>query len=135
MVQMKYDLDIMHAMSDAGIISAYIDGRGTGFKGRKYRAAVSKKLGYYETLDQIAGAKYLSELPFVDENRIAIWGWVSYLLCLINQVVWRIHGIKSTGSQFTVCSCCNCCCTCYRLALLWYRYIVNGQILFIRKDI
>jgi len=32
-------------------------------------------LGILESDDQIAGAQYLGSLPFVDKNRIAIWGW------------------------------------------------------------
>lgn len=34
-----------------------VDGRGTGFKGRKLRNVVKSKLGLYETVDQIAAAK------------------------------------------------------------------------------
>ena len=29
----------------------------------------------YESLDQISAAKTLGELPYVDNNRIGIWGW------------------------------------------------------------
>ena len=32
-------------------------------------------LGKYESADQIAVAKNLSILPYVDKNRIGIWGW------------------------------------------------------------
>jgi dipeptidyl-peptidase-4 len=32
-------------------------------------------LGKYETEDQIASAKYLGDLPFVDPERIGIFGW------------------------------------------------------------
>jgi dipeptidyl-peptidase 4 len=32
-------------------------------------------LGKIETEDQIAGAKYLGTLPFVEKSRIGIWGW------------------------------------------------------------
>jgi dipeptidyl-peptidase-4 len=32
-------------------------------------------LGKYETQDQIASAKWLGELPYVDKDRIGIFGW------------------------------------------------------------
>jgi dipeptidyl-peptidase-4 len=32
-------------------------------------------LGVLESDDQVAGAQYLGSLPYIDENRIAIWGW------------------------------------------------------------
>jgi dipeptidyl-peptidase-4 len=34
-----------------------------------------KHLGLYETIDQIEAAKYLGTLPFVDKDRIGIFGW------------------------------------------------------------
>ena len=32
-------------------------------------------MGKYESDDQIAAAKYIGTLPYVDANRIGIWGW------------------------------------------------------------
>jgi dipeptidyl-peptidase-4 len=34
-----------------------------------------KELGKYEVEDQIAVAQKLGALPYIDENRIGIWGW------------------------------------------------------------
>lgn len=34
-----------------------VDGRGTGYKGRKLRNPVKNNLGYWETVDQIATAR------------------------------------------------------------------------------
>ncbi|KAI1383596.1 dipeptidyl peptidase IV N-terminal region-domain-containing protein [Hypoxylon trugodes] len=52
-----------------------VDGRGTGFIGRKARVVVRKNLGVAEAHDQIAAAKIWAAKPYVDESRIAIWGW------------------------------------------------------------
>jgi dipeptidyl aminopeptidase/acylaminoacyl peptidase len=65
----------MTKFANAGFIVVIVDGRGTGFKGRAYRACVSKQLGKLEVEDQIFAARYLGGLSFVDEKRIAIWGW------------------------------------------------------------
>lgn len=40
-------------------IVVIVDGRGTGFKGRKLRNPVKDNLGYWETVDQINAAKYV----------------------------------------------------------------------------
>ncbi|KAJ2867368.1 Dpp4p [Coemansia aciculifera] len=56
-------------------IVATVDGRGTGYKGRKFRSSVSKQLGVFEPADQAAGAKYFQGLEYVNPHRIAIWGW------------------------------------------------------------
>lgn len=40
-------------------IVVVVDGRGTGFKGRKLRNPVKGNLGYWETIDQINAARYV----------------------------------------------------------------------------
>lgn len=40
-----------------GYIVVVVDGRGTGFKGRKLRNPVKGNLGYWETVDQLAAAR------------------------------------------------------------------------------
>lgn len=58
-----------------GYIVACVDGRGTGFKGRDFKKVTYLNLVKYETEDQIAAAKKLSELAYIDANRTGIWGW------------------------------------------------------------
>lgn len=58
-----------------GFIVVCVDGRGTGLKGREFKKMTQKELGKYEVEDQIAVAEKLGELPYIDEDRIGIWGW------------------------------------------------------------
>ena len=58
-----------------GIIVVCVDGRGTGFKGRDFKKMTQLELGKYEVEDQIAVAKKLGDLPYIDSSRIGIWGW------------------------------------------------------------
>lgn len=68
--------DYWHFMlAQQGYIVVCVDGRGTGFKGAKFKKITQKELGKFEVEDQIAAAKKLGELPYVDANRIGIWGW------------------------------------------------------------
>ena len=62
-------------LANQGYIIACIDGRGTGFKGAAFKKSTYLNLVKYETLDQIAVAKYLGELHYIDKSRIGIWGW------------------------------------------------------------
>ncbi|RCK76681.1 MAG: Dipeptidyl peptidase IV [Ignavibacteriae bacterium] len=62
-------------LTQKGYIIVSVDGRGTGARGAKFKKIVYKNLGKWETNDQIETAKYLSNLSFVDKNRIGIWGW------------------------------------------------------------
>ncbi len=68
--------DFWHEMlASEGYIVACVDGRGTGLKGRDFKKVTYMNLVKYETEDQIAVAKKLSALPYIDENRTGIWGW------------------------------------------------------------
>jgi len=63
------------SLANEGYIIACVDGRGTGFKGADFKKSTYLNLVKYETIDQIAAAKHFGSLPFIDENRIGIWGW------------------------------------------------------------
>jgi dipeptidyl-peptidase-4 len=64
-----------HHLASEGYIVVCVDNRGTGARGRDFKHLTYANLGKIETEDQIAGAKYLGTLPFVDKSRIGIWGW------------------------------------------------------------
>ena len=62
-------------LAEKGYIIACVDGRGTGLRGRDFKKVTYKELGKYEIEDQIESAKELGKLPYIDEDRIGIWGW------------------------------------------------------------
>ncbi|KAG1173035.1 hypothetical protein G6F70_006118 [Rhizopus microsporus] len=82
--------------SKLGYIVVNVDGRGTGFKGRKYRVGVKGRLGELETIDQINAAKHWASLEYVDPARIAIWGW-SYGGYLTSKVIEANSGLFIAG--------------------------------------
>ena len=61
--------------SNLGYIVVTVDGRGTGFIGRKARTIIRGNIGYYEAYDQIETAKIWAQKKYVDASRLAIWGW------------------------------------------------------------
>jgi len=62
-------------LAQKGYIVVSVDNRGTGARGRDFKKVTYLNLGKYEVQDQIAGARYLASLPYVDAGRIGIWGW------------------------------------------------------------
>uniref|UniRef100_A0A672VAD4 Fibroblast activation protein alpha n=1 Tax=Strigops habroptila TaxID=2489341 RepID=A0A672VAD4_STRHB len=66
---------ITYLASKEGIIVILVDGRGTAYQGDKILHAVYRRLGVYEVEDQISAVKKFIEMGFIDEKRIAIWGW------------------------------------------------------------
>uniref|UniRef100_A0A670YR44 Fibroblast activation protein alpha n=1 Tax=Pseudonaja textilis TaxID=8673 RepID=A0A670YR44_PSETE len=66
---------ISYLASKEDIVVALVDGRGTAFQGDKMLHAVYRKLGVYEVEDQISAVRKFIDMGFIDEKRIAIWGW------------------------------------------------------------
>ncbi|KAI9769709.1 MAG: hypothetical protein M1840_003946 [Geoglossum simile] len=75
-VRKNWNVDFQsYVAANLGYVVVTVDGRGTGFIGRKARCIIRGNIGYYEALDQIETAKVWAAKPYVDESRMAIWGW------------------------------------------------------------
>ncbi|MBR1768984.1 MAG: S9 family peptidase [Bacteroidales bacterium] len=70
-----FDYMWFRMLSERGYVIACVDGRGTGFRGAKFKKCTYLNLGKIEVEDQIAAAKYFGSLDFVDKDRIGIFGW------------------------------------------------------------
>ncbi|HEU4778864.1 MAG TPA: S9 family peptidase [Steroidobacteraceae bacterium] len=70
-----------------GYVVFALDNRGSGFRGTRFETALGRRMGNIEVQDQVKGVEFLRGLPFVDGQRIGIFGW-SYggymsLMCLM----------------------------------------------------
>ena len=71
----RYSVSWETYMASQGFIVVCVDGRGTGGRGAEFEKCTYLNLGVKEAEDQVSAAKYVSGLPYVDKNRIGIWGW------------------------------------------------------------
>lgn len=62
-------------LAQKGYIVACVDGRGTGYKGAKFKKVTYMNLGKYEIEDQIAAAKWFGNQSYIDKSRIGMFGW------------------------------------------------------------
>jgi len=92
----RFSMDWDVYLASKGYVVVAIDGRGTGAQGEEFRKCTYLNLGIIESDDQIAGAQYIGTLPFVDKNRIAIWGW-SYGGYNVLMAMSRGNGIFKAG--------------------------------------
>ncbi|KNE58482.1 hypothetical protein AMAG_04053 [Allomyces macrogynus ATCC 38327] len=94
LVQQKWDVDLhTYLASNRSMVCVVVDGRGTGFRGLRFRNAVYRRLGDLEAADQVNAAKWLATQPWVDSKRIGIWGW-SYGGYMASKVVERnVEGV------------------------------------------
>ena len=62
-------------LAGKGYIVVCVDGRGTGGRGSDFKRCTYMKMGDLESRDQVETALWLAKQPYVDAQRIAIWGW------------------------------------------------------------
>lgn len=62
-------------MAQQGYVVVCVDGRGTGGRGAEFEKCTYLRLGELEAKDQVETALWLGSQPYVDKNRIGIWGW------------------------------------------------------------
>jgi len=63
-------------MAADGYVQVGIDNRGTpALKGAAWRKAIYRKIGDINIRDMALGAKKILQLPYMDKDRVAVWGW------------------------------------------------------------
>ncbi len=71
----RWSLDWEDALVDKGYIVVSADGRGTGFRGERFKKQTYGRLGTLEVEDQLSLARHMAAQPWVDAGRIGIYGW------------------------------------------------------------
>ncbi len=71
----SWSFDWYQYLAQEGYVVVCVDPRGTGARGQMFRKCTYMQLGRLESDDQISAALSLAKESFIDENRIAIWGW------------------------------------------------------------
>ncbi len=71
-----YDAGLwLNYMAEQGFIVFTLDNRGSYNRGLKFEQVIFRNLGTEEIKDQMIGVDYLKTLPFVDSERMGIFGW------------------------------------------------------------
>lgn len=60
--------------AEMGIAVFLVDNRGTWGRGHAFETAVHRRLGQLEVADQLAAVRWLKDQPWVDGDRIAVYG-------------------------------------------------------------
>lgn len=71
----KWSISWEYYLAQENCIVVCTDGRGTGGRGSEFKKCTYQQMGIMERNDQIETAKYLATLPFIDKEKIGIWGW------------------------------------------------------------
>ncbi|MFT3753889.1 MAG: DPP IV N-terminal domain-containing protein [Paludibacter sp.] len=71
----SWKIDWEYYLATQDYVVVCVDGRGTGARGAEFRKCTYEQLNILETKDQVETARYLGKQPFIDKDRIGIWGW------------------------------------------------------------
>ena len=74
-VRDRWTIDWEDVLVQHGYIVVDCDPRGTGFRSAAFKKSTYGIMGRLETEDQIAFAEYVKTLPYVDSERVGIYGW------------------------------------------------------------
>ena len=70
---LRYNWD--NYMAEQGYIVFTVDGRGSDNRGMAFESIIHRQLGKAEMADQMEGVKFLSSQPYVDTDRLGVYGW------------------------------------------------------------
>ncbi len=73
-----------------------LDNRGSGNRGFAFESIIHRKAGDAAIEDQLVGVEYLKRLPYVDTNRIAVYGW-SYGGFMASSMILRNPNMFTTA--------------------------------------
>ena len=62
-------------MAQQGFVVFSLDNRGSARRGKAFEEPLFRRMGSIEVQDQLLGVDYLRSLPFVDGDRIGVFGW------------------------------------------------------------
>ena len=79
------------------IIVLGVDNRGTGGRGKSFISQTYKKLGQLEAEDYLNTAKWLNAQPWVNPDKLGIWGWSYGGFMTLNAMLTEGGGIYKAG--------------------------------------
>lgn len=70
-------------LAQQGFVVLKVDNRGSANRGLAFESAITRAMGHVEVDDQLEGVRFLVSRPYVDGERVGIYGWSygGYMVC------------------------------------------------------
>jgi dipeptidyl-peptidase-4 len=62
-------------LAQQGFVVLKVDNQGSANRGLAFEAPLAANMGHVEVQDQMEGVRFLAERPYVDSERVAVYGW------------------------------------------------------------
>ncbi|MCS7004951.1 MAG: S9 family peptidase [Cytophagales bacterium] len=83
-------------LAQNGYIIFTVDGRGSQYRGLEFEQKIVGNLGEIEMADQLSGVEFMKKQPYINPNRIGVWGW-SYGGYLTLSLMTKKPNVFKTG--------------------------------------
>ncbi|MCJ9429039.1 S9 family peptidase [Kordiimonas sp. A6E486] len=74
-VKYAWSVDFNDILAANGFVVMVLDNRGMWNRGLKFEGHIKHAMGTVEVADQVAGVNFLKTQPYIDGDRVGIWGW------------------------------------------------------------
>lgn len=71
----RWSAGMSKMLAHHGFVVFQIDNRGTGNRGKKFEQPLYRNMGRPEVEDQKIGAEWLKSQPFIDADKMGVYGW------------------------------------------------------------
>ncbi len=105
-VMNQWDLTIdlrAQYLARQGFVVLKLDNRGSANRGLKFEGAMAHNMGHIEVDDQVDGVRFLSQRPYVDGDRVGIYGWSygGYMTCMALLFAPEVFKVGVAGAPVT----------------------------------
>jgi dipeptidyl-peptidase-4 len=90
-------------LAQQGYVVLKVDNRGSAKRGLRFEAPIHRDMGRIEVADQVAGVRWIGQRPYVDGERVGIYGWSygGYMTCMALMRAPDIFKVGVAGAPVT----------------------------------
>ena len=90
-------------LAQQGYVVFRLDNRGSANRGLAFEASLNRRLGTVEVEDQVAAVRFLASLPYIDAERVGIYGWSygGYMSCMCLMQAPEVFKVAVAGASVT----------------------------------
>jgi len=90
-------------LAQQGFAVLKVDNRGSLNRGLSFEAAIADRMGTVEVDDQVAAVRAMAKLPWIDANRVGIYGWSygGYMTCMSMMRAPEVFKVGVSGAPVT----------------------------------
>jgi len=90
-------------LAQQGFVVLKVDNRGSLNRGLSFEAAIADRMGTVEVDDQVAAVREMAKLPWIDAERVGMYGWSygGYMTCMSMMRAPEVFKVGVSGAPVT----------------------------------